>query len=412
MGFALVLLSAACFGAMAVFGKLAYAEGVSPQALVLLRFVAAAMLLAALSGVLAGRRSRPVMAGVAPGNRVRLVVTALALGALGYATQASLYFSALERVDAALVALVLYTYPVLVTLAAAALGRDRLTPARIGALGLATGGTLLVLVGSGPLGFDTVGVALAFGAALTYTVYILVADDTVRHVPPLTLTTLVMIGAACALAVRAGVTGGVELETSLAGWFWIACIAMVSTVVASTAFFAGLHLTGPTSASILSTFEPVATAVLASMVLGEHLTPLQVCGGSFVLASAVLVQVRWRRARRARTHGRERVSPESETRRARNREVPRGDERTQSSQPASRQPRGWSWHVALVLRQEREQLGAHPLPGVGQEDPDGLVHERVGVGMQRGRELETGEDVGIGAMPHEPQRRRHRRTPA
>lgn len=295
MGFALVLVSAACFGAMAVFGKLAYGEGVSPQTLVLLRFVVAAALLVAISAVLAGRQRRPVLADVAPGSRGRLVVTALALGALGYATQASLYFSALERVDAALVALVLYTYPVLVTLAAAALGRDRLTPARVAALALATGGTLLVLVGSGPLGFDTVGVALAFGAALTYTVYILVADDAVHQVPPLTLTTLVMVGAASALAARAWVTGGAALEVSPAAWFWIACIAVVSTVVASTAFFAGLHRTGPTSASILSTFEPVATAVLASVVLAEHLTPLQVVGGSFVLGSAVLVQVRWRR---------------------------------------------------------------------------------------------------------------------
>lgn len=303
MGFGLVLVSAACFGAMAVFGKLAYGEGASPQTVVLLRFVVAAVLLIAMSSALASRSRRPALSAVAPGSRVRLVVTALALGALGYATQASLYFSALERVDAALVALVLYTYPVLVTLAAAALGRDRLTRARVAALGLATGGTLLVLVGSGPLGFDTVGVAMALGAALTYTVYILVADDTVRHVSPLTLTTLVMVGAASALSVRAWMTGGVELDVTAAAWFWIACIAVVSTVVASIAFFAGLHRTGPTSASILSTFEPVATAVLASMVLGEHLTPLQMFGGALVLASAVLVQVRRRRTEERRADG-------------------------------------------------------------------------------------------------------------
>lgn len=297
VGFLLVLVSATCFGAMAVFGKLAYAEGVSPHTLVLLRFAVAAVLLVAITGALASRARPTARSATAASGRTRLVLTALALGALGYATQATLYFSALERVDAALVALVLYTYPVLVTLAAAALGRDRLTPARVTALGLAVGGTALVLAGTGPLGFDTIGVAFALGAALTYTVYILVADTTVQQMSPLTLTTLVMVGAAGALTVRAVVVGGVDLDVSRAAWFWIACIAVVSTVIASTAFFAGLHRTGPTSASILSTFEPVATAALASVVLGEHLTTLQLAGGALVLGSAVLVQVR--RERRA-----------------------------------------------------------------------------------------------------------------
>lgn len=45
MGPALCLVSAACFGAMAIFGKLAYDAGVSPGALLLVRFSLAAALL-------------------------------------------------------------------------------------------------------------------------------------------------------------------------------------------------------------------------------------------------------------------------------------------------------------------------------------------------------------------------------
>jgi drug/metabolite transporter (DMT)-like permease len=295
MGAFLCLLSAAGFGAMAVFGKLAYDQGVSAEALVLFRFVLAAALLAALVPRPATRPAarRPLEDAR---RRTRLILTALGLGALGYATQASLYFSALERVDAALVALVLYTYPALVTVAAALLGRDRLTPARAAALAVASCGTVLVLLGAGASGFDLIGVALAFAAALTYTAYILVADTAVQQLPPMTLTTLVMTGAALALTVRAVVTGGIDVGFAPAGWFWIACIAVVCTVVAATAFFAGLARTGPATASILSTFEPVATALLAALVLGEVLTPIQVAGGALVLASAVLVQVRPRSA--------------------------------------------------------------------------------------------------------------------
>jgi drug/metabolite transporter (DMT)-like permease len=278
---------------MAVFGKLAYAAGVPAPTLVLLRFALASLVLGAAVAAVRWRTGRPALAVEGP-LRHRLVLTSLALGAVGYAAQASFYFAALERIDAALVALVLYTFPVLVTLASVALGRDRLTGARVAALLAATGGTALVLAGAGALSFDAAGVALAFAAAVTYTVYILVGETTVQQVPPLVLTALVMAGATVTLGVRVALTGGLDLGFGAGGWGWIACIALVSTVVASTTFFAGLRRTGPSTASILSTFEPVATVALAAAVLGERLTLVQSLGAALVLSSVLLVQLRRR----------------------------------------------------------------------------------------------------------------------
>jgi drug/metabolite transporter (DMT)-like permease len=45
---------------------------------------------------------------------------------------------------------------------------------------------------------------------------------------------------------------------------------------------------GPTTASILATVEPLVTVLLAFLVFGERLGPVQILGGSLVLA-AVLV---------------------------------------------------------------------------------------------------------------------------
>jgi drug/metabolite transporter (DMT)-like permease len=293
----LVLLSAACFGAMAIFGKLAYKAGLSPDALLLLRFTVAAALMALMLLVRPELRSnarvpRPTERGTAGARRVLLI--ALALGALGYATQSTLYFSALTRIDASLAALVLYTYPVLVTLAAVALGRDRLTRRRTVAVMVASGGTVLVLVGAGAMRFDGIGVGFAFGAAVTYTIYILVSDTVVNRLPPAVLATLVMTGAALSLGVRALLTGGVDLHVSPAGWLWILCTAVVSTVLAMLTFFAGLARTGPSTASILSTFEPVVTATLAALTLHEFLTPIQIVGGLLVLSSVAVIQLRTR----------------------------------------------------------------------------------------------------------------------
>ena len=273
---------------MAVFGKLAYQAGLTPDALVLLRFWLAAAL---MSGLLAARpslRPEPAGWGGAVGRR-RAVLTALGLGAIGYATQASLYFAALQRLDAAQVSLVLYAYPAMVTVGAALLGRERLTRRRLGALVAASAGTVLVLLGAGGSGFDATGVALAFGGALTYTAYILVADTVVDALPPVVLTTLVMIGAALTLGARAALSGGVDLGFGAGGWWWLGCIVLISTMAAILTFFAGMQRTGPATASILSTFEPVVSVGLAGLVLGQFLTPVQLLGGALVLAAALIV---------------------------------------------------------------------------------------------------------------------------
>jgi drug/metabolite transporter (DMT)-like permease len=212
MGPALCLVSAACFGAMAIFGKLAYEAGVAPSVLLMVRFALAAAALGAMLLLRPGLRAAPVR----PGRRVLLI--AVGLGAIGYAAQASLYFAALQRMDAAPLSLILYTYPVLVTVAAALLGRERLTRTRGVALAAASGGMLLVLLGAGGTGFHSLGALLAFAAALTYTVYILVADTVVHRLPPVVLTALVMTGAAGTLGARAVLTDGLDFGFRPAGW--------------------------------------------------------------------------------------------------------------------------------------------------------------------------------------------------
>jgi drug/metabolite transporter (DMT)-like permease len=64
---------------------------------------------------------------------------------------------------------------------------------------------------------------------------------------------------------------------------------MVSTVAAVSLFFAGLKRVGPTTASILSTVEPVVTVLLAFLLFGELLGSLQLVGGALVVAAVVVL---------------------------------------------------------------------------------------------------------------------------
>jgi drug/metabolite transporter (DMT)-like permease len=275
--------SAAGFGAMAVFGKLAYDEGATVGTLLSVRFALAAVLFWVL--LLAGGEAGPGLRGLAR----RDLLMALGLGAFGYAAQAGCFFAALDRIDASLLSLLLYTYPSMVAVTAILLRRERADGRRFTALALASGGLVLVLANAEAGTLDPVGAALALAAAMVYTTYILTSQGIAGRISPTVLSALVCTGATVTLTAGAALVGDLQpAAVTATGWGWLLSLAVVSTVVAVSLFFAGLKRVGPTSAAILSTAEPVVTVILAFLVFGELLGPLQLLGGGLVIV-AVLV---------------------------------------------------------------------------------------------------------------------------
>src|SRR3954471_5048033 len=291
-GTLMCLASGAAFGAMAIFGKLAYGEGATVGTLLAVRFSLAAVVFWAI--VIASGGWRELR-----GLQRRDVRTAVALGACGYALQAGCYFAALTRIDASLLSLMLYTYPAIVAAAAVALGRERIDSRRVLALALASGGLVCVVAGAGTGAIDAVGAVLGLTAPCVYTTYILVGEGVAGRMAPMTLSAIVCTGAAVSLTAGGSLLGEFRPGAlSVAGWGWLVCLGGVSTVAAIGLFFAGLRRVGPTSASILSTVEPVVTVVLAAAVFGELLSPVQLAGGALVIAAVPVLHASRVRVRR------------------------------------------------------------------------------------------------------------------
>ncbi len=276
-----LLLSAAGFGALAIFGKLAYAAGLGLPTLLAGRFSLAAVV---MWGLLAGRR-------VSPRLPRRTLLGLLAMGAVGYVGQSFAFFTALQTVPAATTGLLLYLYPALVAVLAWAVLHQPLTRVGIAALGLALLGCALVLGGPDalPATVDPVGIAWGLAAAGIYALYIIAGTRITAGVPPLVAATYI-ISAAALVYLGAGVAGGtLRGGITATGWFALVGVALVSTVLAIGAFVAGLARLGPARASILSTGEPVFTLVLAALVLGESIHPTQLLGGALILGAGLLV---------------------------------------------------------------------------------------------------------------------------
>lgn len=268
-----IVVSAAGFGAMAIFAKIAYREEVSLTSMLFLRFAIAGLLLAAW-GIRQGMRW----------PRGKDLLWVAAMGAVGYVGQAYCYFAALKHASAGLVGLLLYLYPALVTIMSALIYRRRIGAARGWAIAAALAGTALTV--GGDLQSQPLGILLGIGAALIYSIYILAGEGVMPRVGALPAATVVMLAAALVYG-GAATAEGLALPRSLEAWLAVLAIAIFSTLLAILGFFKGLEKLGASDASTLSTLEPLVTIGLALLVLGETITGLQLGGGALILAAVI-----------------------------------------------------------------------------------------------------------------------------
>jgi drug/metabolite transporter (DMT)-like permease len=73
-------------------------------------------------------------------------------------------------------------------------------------------------------------------------------------------------------------------------WYGLAGIAVFSTAVAISAFYAGTARIGAAQAALVSTVEPVWTISLAALLFGERLSTVQLIGGVLVIAGVIVAQ--------------------------------------------------------------------------------------------------------------------------
>jgi len=270
-----VLFSATGFGAMAIFGKVAFASGVSTTTLLFLRFFGAGIMLVALMAVLR-----------LPWPRGRDLAILIAMGALGYAGQSFCFFSALHHATAGLTGLLLYLHPALVIIGSAAIGRRKLTVIKV-LLALGSLFGILLTVSDGIVGTPK-GIAFGAGAALVYTVYILVGEKVSARIGAISAGCVIMLSAATVFGIAMVGSGPCFPEGSL-GWLAVASIAVLSTLIPIVFFFAGMSRIGAGDASTLSTLEPVVTLLLAYFFLGETLGAVQGFGAAVVIAAVVIL---------------------------------------------------------------------------------------------------------------------------
>lgn len=270
-GVALASLSAVAFGTVAPLAKVANENGAGVFPLLALRFALASILLIAFHKA----TGRSLL--VSPPLLLRL----MALGSLGYAVEASLFFAALERAPAGVVTLIFYSYPLITTVLSFTLGLERFHGRTIGALFLGSAGVAAIFSIEG---VDLAGLLLAVASATAVAIYFIAAGVIMKGIGAGVGATWTAVGAAVATAAAAVVTG-----QDLPGDALPAAGALGAvTAVAFAALYAAVVRIGPSRTSVAAMLEPVVTVAIAALFLDEAVTA-RIALGTALIVSALPV---------------------------------------------------------------------------------------------------------------------------
>jgi drug/metabolite transporter (DMT)-like permease len=146
------------------------------------------------------------------------------------------------------------------------------------------------MVGTPTEKLNPIGVMLALGSALLYSVYLPALERVQDGIPALLSTFLLIAGAAISFVAAALLGGELFVPRGTAVWSNILVLALVSTVIAFSTLIKGLSVLGPVRTAIIATVEPFFTAILGALVLGNQFGAATLIGGAFIAAAVLVIE--------------------------------------------------------------------------------------------------------------------------
>ena len=258
-------------------------EGFRPLAYSSVRYLCAALVFAAIT--LAWEGSLRIGR-----DQLRLVILCTALL---FANQLSFVY-ALKFTTATTVALLFGTLPIFTAILARGSGVEQLSTRFWVAALLSFAGVALVAIGSGgSLSANLKGDVLAVTGALTWAGYSVAIAPLMRRYSPFRLSAVFLAAVTVPLAL-AGSHQLADQDFHLGALVWIGFAFAVLGPLVTTNFlwFTAIDRVGPSRASLFANLQPLLAAIVALVLLSEHITAVQVVGGLAIGGGIVLASRR------------------------------------------------------------------------------------------------------------------------
>src|SRR5258707_5218928 len=150
---------------------------------------------------------------------------------------------------------------------------------------------LALIVGASPSGLAVVGLLAAAGGALCRTGMLLVTRATLKGTDARLVTWYTLWSSALVFAVLSLWSWNWQWPHGAYGWVAFLGIGFTTTA-AILALYVSTERIGPFRTALFMNLEPLMTAALSAVVLGDRLTPIQALGGALMIAALCLFQAR------------------------------------------------------------------------------------------------------------------------
>ncbi|HEU5169178.1 MAG TPA: DMT family transporter, partial [Gemmatimonadales bacterium] len=259
-------------------------EAMPPLAFTALRFVSSSLLLCAILRIRTGRLSIPK----------GLFWPLVGLGVLGNTLYQLAFTIGLALSTATNCALILSTMPAVVATLGHLTGVEHATRRMWWGIGIATVGVALVVAARGVAFTASTlrGDLLAIAATLFWASYTLGLRRLPKTISTLEVTTLATLTGTPGL-VLAGLPAILGLgwgAVPLRAWLAMAYASVLSLVVAYFIWNASVARVGSNRTAIYMCITPIVAAIVAWLVLGERLLPLQGVGAVLIVAGVLLTR--------------------------------------------------------------------------------------------------------------------------
>ena len=181
-GIILVFLSALGFGLLPIFAVYSFAANINVTTLLFIRFSIAAALLFTYVFI----KFKKITLSK------RDIFNLLILGMVLSNLQSQFYFTAIKYIKSSLAALILYTYPMMVTALAYFFDKEKITKKVAGSIGISFVGLVMIL-GTSIGTINGLGILFALGAALVYSIYIVFGNRVVQTLPSFVMTSFITL---------------------------------------------------------------------------------------------------------------------------------------------------------------------------------------------------------------------------
>jgi len=215
------------------------------------------------------------------------------LGGIGFGAYQLLWPTALSTTTVGNSALLIASTPIFTALISAAIGADRLGPAKALGAGVAFVGVALVAASHGfSLDGGTLGDVLTIAAAICWAAYVSFGAGVLRHHSPLRTTTWAILSGTVVLApVGLWQLSGADL--SVVGPAQVGAVlysGLLAGALGNVVVFWAIRLLGPTRITNLQFLPPALAIVMAAVFLGEAILPTQLIGGAVIVLGVVVAR--------------------------------------------------------------------------------------------------------------------------